>query len=268
MGLAINAAYETVPSGFSVDTINTHFVSGPKAALPLQIKVQRLSESGRFMTRVVDASQSGTTMVHVTCSFVRTSAMKGPSMTHAGGRKTTQTINAITLDDLELGRDRLGPYMKFQRLPLVYDGPGAAPRAPPPESFIYTSVAQISPSIPTADPRTHALGIICLSDYHILDAPPTLHGITFENPLIGDTQRTPTQQNFERMTSLSHTVHFHIHDGFRADDLCYIEVTCPWTNGRRAEVDSRIFDKDGKLIATCVQGSYYVLNESQGQSKL
>jgi acyl-CoA thioesterase len=129
----------------------------------------------------------------------------------------------------------------------------------------YTSVAQISPPITPTDPSTTAihqsLGIISLSDYHILDAPPTLHGLSFGLPIINDRSRTPTYTHFERYTSLTHTIHFHLHEGFKSDDLCYIEVTSPWARGRRAEVHSRIFGRDGRLIATCVQGSYYVMKE-------
>ena len=41
----------------------------------------------------------------------------------------------------------------------------------------------------------------------------------------------------------------------------------PWTNRRRAEVDSRIFSREGKLVATCVQESYYVLKGEGRRAK-
>ena len=268
MSLAAAAAYETVSSEFSIDTLQAHFLSGPNPDLPLQMRVQRLSNGGRFLTRVILVEQRGTKMVHVTCSFVRTAAMKGPSMTHSTSRMTSQTIDSITLDDLEVGKNKQGPIMKFQRTPPVYTGTGIPPPSPAPDSMTYTSVAIISPSIKSSNTRVQALGIIALSDYHVLDAPPTLHGISFGLPEINDTSGTPTYQNFERYTTLNHTIHFRAHNGFKADDLCYIEVTNPWANARRAEVQSRIFDRQRKLIASCVQESYYVFKEGQGGSKL
>lgn len=271
MSLAAAAAYETVTSDFSIDTLQAHFVSGPKDDVLLQMKVQRLKDSGRFAHRVVEVNQKDALMVHVTCSFVRTALMKGPSMTHSVGRAAGQTIDSITLDDLELGIDKQGPVMRFQRLPLVHTGGTGAthsPEDPTPDSMTYTSAAIISSPIPPGNSRLQALGIITLSDYHILDAPPTLHKISYGVSEINDTSRTPTYQNFQHYTSLNHTIHFHIHDGFRADELCYIEVQNPWTNRRRAEVQSRIFDRHGKLVATCVQGSYYVLKEEKDSSKL
>ncbi|KAK3695909.1 acyl-CoA thioesterase [Vermiconidia calcicola] len=267
MALGAAAAYETVSFDFSINTLQAHFLAGPKPDQLLRFKVQRLSESGRFATRVVTLEQSETAVVHVTCSFVRTSAMQGRTMTHSVGRSSPQTAEAITLDDLEVGRNKQGPIFKFQRLPLVYSGPGPAPSNPPPESMTYTSLATISSPIKSKDLRYQALGIIALSDYHILDAPPTLHRIPFGQPAIGDRSRKVPPNEFKLFTSLNHNIRFHVHQGFRADDLCYIEVNNPWASKRRAEVQSRIFDREGKLVATCVQETYYVMKEKD-DSKL
>lgn len=157
---------------------------------------------------------------------------------------------------------------KFQRLPLVRNNSISNSKEGAPESMIYTSVATIFPSIRSSDNQIHAIGIIGLSDYHVLDAAPTLHGLTFGLPRINDTTRTPTKHKFKLYTTLNHTIHFHAHEGFRADDLCYIEVTSPWAGGRRAELQSRIFGRSGRLIATCVQEAYYVLKEDAKESRL
>ena len=154
MGLAAAAAYETVTDDFSIDTLAANFLNGPDPTKLLQIRVQRLSDGGRFCTRIVIVEQDGTNMVHCTCSFVRTGAMKGPSMTHCVARRTSQTLDKITLDDLELGRTKQGPFMKFQRLPLVYSGKLAyftSPGIGPPS--ILTNVQQVlSPNLITHHP--------------------------------------------------------------------------------------------------------------------
>jgi acyl-CoA thioesterase II len=112
-----------------------------------------------------------------------------------------------------------------------------------------------------AGSRGHILGIINLSDYHVLDATLTLSGITFGLQAIGDHSRQPTKSNVKLNTSLNHSIHFHVHDGFRADDLTYIEVTSPWAKDGRSMLSSRIFSKDGVLIATCIQEAFYVLKD-------
>ncbi len=254
MASAAAAAYETVGSDFAIDTLHTFFVAGPKHDQVLQLKVQLLNDGGRFLTRVVTVEQSGKPVVHVTCSFVRTSAMTGPSMTHSVQRTGTETIEAITLDDLEVGANTQGPVMKYQRLSLT-------PTHSPLSSKLYTSAATLSPPLLSSSTRIQALGIIALSDYHVLGAPPAVHGISVGQPGINDYSRTPTTNHFSLFTSLNHTIRFHLHEGFRADELCYVEVNSPWTSKRRAEVQSRIFTGDGRLVASCVQGSYYVLKE-------
>lgn len=268
MALAATASCRTVDPGFSINSLNAHFLSGPNPAEPLRLSVQRSSDGGRFVTRTVFVEQNGKTMVHAFCSFVRSSALGGPSMVHSVSRQSNQTIENITLDDLELGKNNFGPVMKFQRLPLTRLDSASKSNERRPQSMVYTSVATISTPISSSSAELHALGIIALSDYHVLDAPPTLHGLTFGLPLINDTARKRTDPKFKLYTSLNHAIHFHVHDGFRADDLCYIEVTSPWANERRAEVHSRIFDRSGKLIATCVQEAYYVLKDGMTASHL
>lgn len=263
MSVAAAAAYKTVTEEFYLDGLQAHFLSAPKFDSPLQQRVHRLSDGGRFVTRVVTVEQSGKAMVHVTCTFVRTSAMKGPSMTHCVERATTQTVNDITLDDLEWGKNERGPYMKFQRLPVVNTGRGHSP-----QDQTYTSVATISTPLNESDARIQGLGIVGLSDYHVMDCAPTVNGISFGLPAIGDYTKTPTENWFERYTSLNHSIHFHAHNGFRADNLCYIETNSPWTSSRRGEIHSRIFNQAGKLIATCVQEAYYVLKDKKDGSKL
>jgi len=265
----MSAAYETIGPDFAIDSLSTHFVAGPDPKLPLRCRVQRLNDGGRFVTRTVSLEQEGKRKVFVTCSFVRYEALGGPSMTHCMPRQSHQLIDKITLDDLELAKNSLGPYMKFQRLPLIpISTATTSPIESTPDAMVYTAVGTISPALSSKNPKIHALAIIALSDYHVLDAAPTLHGRTFGLAHIDDTTRTPTGHDFKLYTTLNHTIHFHRHERYRADELCYIEVTSPWAGRRRAEMQSRIFDRRGGLVATCVQEAYYVLKEEEKSSRL
>lgn len=86
-----------------------------------------------------------------------------------------------------------------------------------------------------------------------MDCPLAIHGVKHGLWEIGDQSRTATPAEMKIMTSLNHTIHFHVHDGFRADDLLYIEATSPWAKEGRAMIHSKIFSKQGLLIATVVQ---------------
>lgn len=55
------------------------------------------------------------------------------------------------------------------------------------------------------------------------------------------------------MVSLDHTIYFHDPRGFRADEWMCTESETPWADDGRGLVMQRIFSKDGRLIASCVQ---------------
>ena len=55
------------------------------------------------------------------------------------------------------------------------------------------------------------------------------------------------------MVSLDHSIYFHRPLGFRVDDWLLTEMDSPWVGDGRGFVTQRIFDKDGVLVATCVQ---------------
>ena len=86
-------------------------------------------------------------------------------------------------------------------------------------------------------------------------------------PIINDFSRTRTRNDFKQSTSLNHRIQFHVHEGFKADELVYIEVESAWAGARRAEVGSRIFTGEGRLVASCIQEAYYVLKEGEGREK-
>ncbi|KAF2212218.1 hypothetical protein CERZMDRAFT_97498 [Cercospora zeae-maydis SCOH1-5] len=275
--LAANAAWNTLtpnPSDFAIDVLQIHFLSGPSPNLPMQLHVQRLNDTGRFATRLITTTQSHKPISHVTCSFIRLSAFGGPQISHSPSRKTSDKITHITLDDLDEGRNDMGPWLRYQRLSLTNDkSPSSSPEDSPPEDLVHTFAGTVFPSIQTSSStRVHALGIIALSDFHVLNCPAIVHGLSLGQPALGDESRTPKETDFERYTSLNHTVNFHRHEGFRADELKYVEARSPWSGKRRGYVETRIFDGEGEgegaLIATCTQETYYVLKRGVRRGKL
>ena len=145
MSLCAAAAYSTITPDFAIDTLSAHFLAGPSPTSLVELHVDRLSDGGRFCTRVVKLTQGGGggTMVHVTCSFVRTSLMGGRSMEHVVGRKTGCMLQGkgLELDDLAVGRTGGGPWMGFQRLGVFYTG---SPILPP----LHTLLSNIPKQVP------------------------------------------------------------------------------------------------------------------------
>lgn len=119
MSEAAVAAYKTVSEDFTLDTLQAHFLGGPKASIPLTFKVTRLSNGRRFAVRSVLLEQNGVPLLHATASFVSKSPWTGPSMVSTSTRKTIHKVDEITLDDLDHNLGPNGPFMRFQRLPLI-----------------------------------------------------------------------------------------------------------------------------------------------------
>jgi acyl-CoA thioesterase II len=253
MAMATAAAMRTLPEDYALDNLHCQFLAGPRPDKQFKYCVQRLSDGRRFRARAVNIEQDGRYVASITMSFISESPWNGPAMQHTVNRVARDIVDQITIDDLEQGRGPLGGFMKFQRLPLIHSIPQA------PQTSIEPVVAHIiGPIKAPAGTLPHVLGLLNLSDYHVLGAAPALHGLDVGVPAIGDASRTLTHPNFKLYTSLNHTIHIHSYD-FRADEMIYIEVTSSWAADGRALMHTRLFSKAGKLIASCVQEAYYVL---------
>ena len=76
-----------------------------------------------------------------------------------------------------------------------------------------------------------------------------------------DRVNTPTVQPstpIGMMVSLDHTIYFHRPREIRADDWMFSEMESRWANEGRGMVTQRIWNKEGRLVASCVQEVIYV----------
>ena len=55
------------------------------------------------------------------------------------------------------------------------------------------------------------------------------------------------------MVSLDHTIYFHRPREVRADEWLCTEMETPWSGEGRGLVMQRIWNKEGRLVASCVQ---------------
>lgn len=87
-----------------------------------------------------------------------------------------------------------------------------------------------------------------------------LYNETFPNPQIPSSEVGKSKNTFETprrpvgmMVSLDHTIYFHRPREVKADDWLYTEMETPWSGEGRGLVMQRIWNKDGRLVASCVQ---------------
>ena len=67
---------------------------------------------------------------------------------------------------------------------------------------------------------------------------------------------TPAEQPRRRvgmMVSLDHTIYFHRPREVKADEWMLSEMESPWSGEGRGLVFQKIWNKNGRLVATCVQ---------------
>ncbi|KAG8528898.1 uncharacterized protein KY384_006587 [Bacidia gigantensis] len=67
---------------------------------------------------------------------------------------------------------------------------------------------------------------------------------------------TPPEQprrNVGMMVSLDHTIYFHRPREIRADEWLFSEMESPWAGQGRGCVTQRLWNRDGRLVASCVQ---------------
>ncbi|KAJ9632069.1 acyl-CoA thioesterase [Taxawa tesnikishii (nom. ined.)] len=69
------------------------------------------------------------------------------------------------------------------------------------------------------------------------------------------------------MVSLDHTIYFHAPMDIKADEWMFTEMESPWAGDGRGLVFQRMFTREGKLVATCVQEGVVRLKQ-QPESKL
>lgn len=55
------------------------------------------------------------------------------------------------------------------------------------------------------------------------------------------------------MVSLDHSIYFHSPRDFRADEWLYTECESPWSGDGRGLVMQRMYTREGRLVASCVQ---------------
>ncbi len=85
----------------------------------------------------------------------------------------------------------------------------------------------------------------------------TKASLKFAERLTGANRKSAVDEEsrpeLKMMVSLDHSIYFHLPRAFRADEWMYTEMQTPWAGDGRGLVFQRVFSRDGRLVATCVQ---------------
>lgn len=172
------------------------------------------------------------------------------------------------------------PSIVLIKSPGVDDSPH--PHTKRPQQWIRAR-GRISPS---AGPQAHLSALAYMSDSWFigtvsrvhnlwpLGKPPPTRTTTHPDPTAAELQtnashinRPAAAENDEKhqekrqigmMVSLDHTIYFHRPRDVVADEWMFSEMESPWAGEGRGLVLQRIWDKEGRLLASCVQEVSFV----------
>lgn len=104
--------------------------------------------------------------------------------------------------------------------------------------------------------RNHVLSLADLVEPDYTDTEFNAGAPENVSPAAGNSVNTPPEQSGSKMgmmVSLDHTIYFHSPRDVKMDDWTLSEMESPWASGGKGMVMQRIWNKKGKLVATCVQ---------------
>ncbi|KAI8082598.1 HotDog domain-containing protein [Gilbertella persicaria] len=251
---ALRAAFYTVEEEFDVHSLHSYFILPGNVEMPVIYQVQRLRDGRSYATRFVTASQGGKAIF--VCSFGFAKPDKNIQVTHQ-----TQMPKVPEPETLPSEVELLQKALENKDLPPKYHE-HIKLRIEESSPVDYREINVPSPSFQAqrwfktrghlaSDKRLHACVIAYASDSGFI-------GVTAKANDIPATK-------IGMLISLDHAVWFHA--PARADEWLLYDMHSPRTNDGRGIVFGRIYNKDGKLIATTAQEGVVRLTKKEIENR-
>jgi acyl-CoA thioesterase 8 len=280
------AAMNTVPKNFSVHSMHCYFVLAGNAEIPVVYHVEHVRDGKSYITRTVQARQRAKVIFTTTMSFVREKSGGKELLEHASDMPFVQEPDEI-LSQKERLADSRGTPFDSQSID-IYNNDSPKPQTKRTRQWIRAR-GKISPA---GGHEAHLAALAYMSDSYFIGTVSRVHKLwripkplprvakngnggssattskddTVEDEDVRSTLRAedlylgknkPQQKKPQRevgmMVSLDHTIYFHNPRGFRADDWIFTEMQSTWAGDGRGLVFQKMWSRDGKLIASCVQ---------------
>ncbi|KAK4499533.1 hypothetical protein PRZ48_010049 [Zasmidium cellare] len=272
MGQAALAAYETVPSNFSLHSVHARFLGAGVRGIPLEYEVQRITSTKRSACRIVQAKQKGVVKVMHTFNFTAPAPEDSrPQLFDYIPTPSKDTLQAAsTPHDPEQDDGHQSLYGVMRAKPEGW-----------PENTAYPAYSNTRLSVsddkeisqrkyrikfrtlfPNTTPKAQLVATLFFSDFYTLDTPLTVQDIDWGFRPIGGKSTDLNPSKMRVLSTLSHTLHFCATEGFDVHEGILMECVTKWAKGRRAAVGITIWDTKGKLLATGEQEGYFVFNET------
>ncbi|KAL3460060.1 thioesterase-like superfamily-domain-containing protein [Aspergillus heterothallicus] len=285
---SLRAAQQTMREEFVAHSLHGSFVYAGNSDIPIFYHVERVRDGRGFCTRSVRAIQGGRPVFISVISFARKGLLTDgnpENLQHsvpipAGIPEPAEGYTETDISHLPFINSSVGVLASGNR-----DGAE--------ETRIHQWIRASGSLPPTASHHIHQAALAFMSDSYFLAAVPHSHGIWhFVNTPVSEfypsakglsagsemhttirrphletpgVERNDGERRISIMVSLDHTMYFHNVDLLRADEWLLSEVQSSWAGDERGLVQQRMWTKDGKLVATCIQEG--VIRLQNGQEK-
>ncbi|KAL8860759.1 MAG: hypothetical protein Q9178_002789 [Gyalolechia marmorata] len=296
----LSAAQQTIPSPsptngnavFLIHSMHCYFVLAGDSTIPVLYHVERVRDGKSFMTRTVQARQKGKCIFTTTLSFVREGSAGQATIDHAWNMPR----DAIAKLDEVLREDSAKGDADAEGLGVQGSGPFIAKRLGI-ENNTSTDIhskktrqwIKARGRISSSDgPQPHLSALAYMSDSYFIGTVALVHDLWRfssqdedkrearfkDRPVSKVEENNHADKHRPRpsigiMVSLDHTIYFHRPRDIKADEWLLSENESPWSGDGRGLVFQRIWNKEGKLVASCIQEGLVRLAQDESQkSKL
>lgn len=282
----LSAAQRTVLKNFTIHSMHCYFVLAGNSEIPVIYHVEHVREGKSYATRTVQARQRGKVIFTTTMSFVREDSGGRVRVEHSTEMPDVPPPIEGN-DDLQFPRGVEGPFQS-QKIDILNNN-SAHPHMKKPRQWIKAR-GKISPA---GGHEAHLSALAYMSDNYFIGTIARVHKLwRYSSARAGNSKSTIDEEVLKKllamdneslkrvpdidiqqlqrlrngedlsqetkpevgmMVSLDHTIYFHNPREFKADEWMFTEMETPWAGDGRGLVFQRIFSRDGKLIASCVQ---------------
>lgn len=223
-----------------VHSMHAYFLRAGDDSEPISFRVERLRDGQSFSARRVLALQFGRAILTLAASF----QVPGEGVDHAepmpDGVPAPETLLPLAERYAHLTGDGARRWLRERPMDLRHVSPPSYVEPSPDHVARQQIWMRTTGPLPAEvdTPAVHAAVLAYASDYSMLEPVLRRHGHTFAEPGI-------------KMASLDHSMWFH--RPARADDWLLNDLTSPSAQAARGLGLSRVYTRDGVLVASVAQ---------------
>lgn len=238
IGQGLYAAGLTAPESADPHSLHAHFMRAGVPGAEIAYTVEALRDGRSYATRQVTALQGERALLTMLVSF---HTAESSTWHHTPSIPTVPSPDHLpTLSEsISSYEDELGAHFKRERLvDMRYPGltPWGSRRTGlrPDTSRLWLRAEQLGSN----ERLLHFAALAYMSDMSVLDPAVMRHGLSWDPQSV-------------RAASLDHAMWFH--DVPVADDWVLFDQSSPWTGNGRGMAQAKLFQGDGRLLATVTQ---------------